>query len=1489
MKNRHVRFLGIDIGSVSTAVAALNDEGELLAWDYRFHRGKIEKTLSEAFATLEIESADIVLRTSDSPDILEGAPAVDEKIAYIKAANRSFEKFGSILIVGAETFSIIHFGEDGSYQRMRTNSSCAAGTGSFLDQQAGRLSLRDSAALSEMALANEGEVPKIASRCAVFAKTDLIHAQAEGYSLGEICDGLCLGLAKNISDSLVSDEAPPKPILFAGGVSKNGAVLRHLERLLDSPISTDEKAPIYGAWGAALACLDGTTKKRGGGSASAGTKSSTPYILSEMIRKDGKEREYYYSPLSLELSSYPDFAGRESFVFSTKGQSKISVETDIYEELPAASEIPAYLGIDIGSTSSKAVLTQADGGKVYAGFYTRTAGKPLYAVQGIFETIRHVEEQYSVQFDIRAAATTGSGRTFIGRVIGADLIIDEITAHAKAAYKLDPRIDTIIEIGGQDSKFTTLRDGLVTFSQMNTICAAGTGSFIEEQAAKRGVPLSDYSARAEGNPAPLTSDRCTVFMERDINNYLNKNYSVDEVLAAALFSVRENYLQKVATEAHIGRHVCFQGATAKNRALVAAFEEKLGRPLFVSKYCHLTGALGAALLVEEETAREASGAGTDTSATTGAAIEAAAETIAECLRPRSFRGIDLYKREIPVRTEICELCTNHCRIRIAEIAGENVAFGFLCGRDYDTRRYVDRNLSGFDLIKSRRKLFADASRAGRLTYADGDKRQKLPTIGLPAGLHMVEDLSLWRHFFAQLGFPVITSEKMDAPIKRGKKLAGAEFCAPMTALHGHVDFIAEKADLLFLPFSLEARKEKHEEQFQRKYCYYTQYGPSLMKEMVHRRQDIPALTPLIRPGHFRHNIAELNRLLSPYRGKLTGIIDIARAYSSANQYAEGKREQLREIFDREFHEPLKEEIQVVLVGRPYTVLSPTMNNRIPEIFASLGVKAYFQDMIPSDPELREEIEPILSAFHWHYAADILEAAAYAAGCDGLYPVYISSFKCSPDSFAVDYFKRILDAKNKPYLILQLDEHDSSVGYETRIEAGVRAFKNHARSVKKLHDQDARFEEEREGFKIFGLSLQKPKLPDIGELTASVMKKRGPNPVLEKSLAGKTLLFPNWDPLTSPLITANLRREGIDARLLEEDPLSIQKSMRLNTGQCLPVNIVAQEAMDYVRKHRLDPSQTVLWIARGRIACNIPLYPYYLKNVFEAEEGGMEELGVYLGDISHMEIGPKLAGYAYFAYMFGGLLRKLGCRIRPYEVHRGETDAAVSLSRKELEEAFLGRRSFDQTLEGIIRRFEAIEQTGEEKPKIAVFGDLYVRDNDTMNQDLIHRIEDAGGEVITTPYNEYAKIISRAYFHKWFKNGMYLTWIKNRSLLAAMGLLEKKYYSYFREFFESSEAVKGEELEERLAAFNLTLNHDGESMENILKIFHVLQEHEDVALFVQASPSYCCPALVTEAMNRDIERLTGVPVVSITYDGTGTPQNDQIVPYLTFRRAGVKAR
>ncbi len=221
----------------------------------------------------------------------------------------------------------------------------------------------------------------------------------------------------------------------------------------------------------------------------------------------------------------------------------VGVEVDIYNKLEPDTNYRVYAGIDIGSTSTKCILIDEDKRPV-AGFYTYTAGKPVSAVKALLEAIENVFRQKKSAVTIAGIGTTGSGRKFIGKILNADFIIDEITSHAKAAYELNHETDTIIEIGGQDAKFTLMHNGSVTFSQMNSVCAAGTGSFLQEQAKKLGCSLFDYARKAENVSSPLASDRCAVFMERDISQLLNTGYSVNEILATALHSVTENYLEK---------------------------------------------------------------------------------------------------------------------------------------------------------------------------------------------------------------------------------------------------------------------------------------------------------------------------------------------------------------------------------------------------------------------------------------------------------------------------------------------------------------------------------------------------------------------------------------------------------------------------------------------------------------------------------------------------------------------------------------------------------------------------------------------------------------------------------------------------------------------------------------------------------------------------------------------------------------------------------
>jgi predicted nucleotide-binding protein (sugar kinase/HSP70/actin superfamily) len=528
-----------------------------------------------------------------------------------------------------------------------------------------------------------------------------------------------------------------------------------------------------------------------------------------------------------------------------------------------------------------------------------------------------------------------------------------------------------------------------------------------------------------------------------------------------------------------------------------------------------------------------------------------------------------------------------------------------------------------------------------------------------------------------------------------------------------------------------------------------------------------------------------------------------------------------------------------------------MNVGIPDIFASLGIKTFFQDMLSYDQEDVESMEVLCNELRWHYATEIMKSAQFIARSEGAYPVFVTSFKCSPDSFAVEYFKKLMEAHEKPYLILQLDEHSSRVGYETRVEAAIRSFRNHHLSV----------------------TSEKVKKPVA----------YGPSliPIKERDLSGKTLIIPNWDNLTLTLIVANLKSEGIDARLLEETHTSIQKSLRYNSGQCIPLTIIAQAFIDYVEKHNLDPAKTVLWMLDTTMACNLRMYPHHIKHILNSYGKGMSDAGVYVGKLSFMDISIKLPVDTYLAYMFGGLVRKMGCRIRPYEKEKGTTDKIIKKSINILADSFLGNRSKESAVAEVVSYFEGIETHYEQRPKIAIFGDMYVRDNEVMNQNLVHFIEDNGGEVITTPYSSYVKMVSSQYFRKWFIEGKYLHVLSSKTLIATVTMLEKLYYKYFERILKEPEQVYDESPEKILSEYNIRIEHTGESMDNILKIFYIKKYYPDVSLFVQTIPALCCASLITEAMAKEIEKKTGTPMVSVTYDGTGGNKNDIIIPYLRY--------
>jgi predicted CoA-substrate-specific enzyme activase len=1443
-------YLGIDIGSVSLSYVLINQHKQVLKSGYLFHQGNILKSLTEKLEELDLSRVYQVAYNHKASDFFSAGVCVNEQVALIEGGRYQEKNVGSMFTIGGETFGLILFDQKNQYQRYIANSSCAAGTGAFLDQQAERLGLSGSEELSQLADSFQGDPPKIATRCAVFAKTDLIHCQQQGHSIEAISAGLCKGLAHNIVDTLIKGVTLREPVVVVGGVSQNPKVMRYLSEMIGYPLVIPEYAVLTGAIGCALIAQSRTRQP----------SQFTPFSTATLLKKQTQAKHHFYPPLASELSVFPDFTNHKHYVSH-------NVEVDLYNPPLKKGRIPAYLGLDIGSTSTKAVVMEAaNEGQILLGLYTRTMGQPIKATQALLRVLREIEDYYEIEFELRSVGTTGSGRNFIQKVINGDMAFDEITAHARAAYALNPKIDTIIEIGGQDSKFTVMKNGQVTFSAMNYVCAAGTGSFIEEQAKRLNVPLNEYAERAIGTSAPLTSDRCTVFMERDLNHYLSQGYSKEELLAAALHSVRDNYLSKVAHLNKIGQVICFQGATAKNKALVAAFEQKLQKPIFVSQYCHLTGALGVCLLLKEK----------------------------HLVKETHFRGIDFYKESPKVSEEICDLCQNHCKLKRIHLADQSVMWGFMCGRDESSTRRKSTNQSGFDLLSSRRRIFnplrkIDAESANQadktpislaeeskpldidlsfarlkegfelnllklrhklFTYGQeeiqGLKEDNKITIGLPNALYMLELLPFWQLFFRELGYKVQLSSAKATLMEKGKEIAGAEFCAPISYWHGHVQDLSNRSDYLFLPHMLQG--EKHGGS--KFYCYYSNYAVSLLQNIKTLDLENKCITPIIDLSNPAiNNVQQIYESLPQELKFVQTPGEIRDAYIQAWRWFTTQKKQLVEIFEQQINQ--SEDISVVLLGRPYVILDPVMNKNIPQKFNEFGIKTFFQDMVPQvDIGFDSPIKEFIDWNHWQYGANILSAVAYIGQTHGLYPVFLTAFKCSPDSFVLNYFKEIMDSYQKPYLILQVDEHGSDVGYSTRVEAAIETFRNHFQG---------------------NISVS-PAKPQQRVLTRSLPKEG-------------TILIPNYDSLSCNLVCAAFEHAGYRALLIEETSTTVLSSLRLNDGQCLPLSSIVQGTVETIQKHHLKPENTTIMAIPPivQIACNFPQYPLMMQKLLAQKRAGFDKVQIFAAEFDMSLFSLELIYDVYCAYLLGGLLRRIGCRLRPYETMPGQTNQLIEEARQRLYRCFAAGESKERVFKEVVADFSKIpvNETYKTRPKVAIIGDLYVRDNDIFNQQLISALEDYGAEVVTVPNNYVLRLSAIIHSHYLREDGRYLSLIRDRFLREMFEKFEKHFYQIAEEVLSEKFPTFDDSIIDHLQKYNLSLSHSGETSQNLLKIFSLLKHYPDISLFIHVNPIFCCPGLVSESLFKAVEKDIGIPIVSIVYDGTTTNKNEILAPYLHY--------
>ena len=997
--------MGIDAGSVSLNCIVVNDKREIIyEFPYERHLGKVEEgiltliqALYEKFGQERIQSISFTGNHGKKLSKKLGTFYEFETISQVLGAIYIRPDVKTIISMGGQETALLqinHYDSGWELEYFNTNGPCASGTGSFIDQQAQRLATSMYTRETDMSrhqidkiladfvkLGLKSRRPaNVACRCTVFTKSDMIHLQNKGEKLEDIIYGLHVGNARNYMSTIVSNRVLEEPILFIGGLSLNDLQVKAFKSYFPGLIVPPYNTSI-GALGVALGALESNREDR--------------IDLGMLNAGPDNEVSVPVAPrLVLKQTSFPG--------------------TNEIQKKPLRKRTRVYLGIDVGSTTTKYALINNDREIIHK-TYVPTQGKPIEVTQRLLAFIR---DDIGKRIEIVGTATTGSGRNVVGDFLNADLIIDEITAHARGAVEICPEVDTVFEIGGQDSKYISIANTYPLDFDMNKVCAAGTGSFLHELANKYGINIvGEFQEIALSSDRPVRlAERCTVFMESDLVSYHQKGVERRDLIAGLCYAIVYNYLNRVVGKRKIGQKVMFLGGPSLNKGVVAAFENVLGRGLLVPRHREVLGAYGAAVSVQEKMRLEGKSEST-------------------------FRGLDsAIKDRMEYIEKICRAdphCHNRCKLKIYNFDGRPSIWGGECGRYELTKNRGPRKENFFEL----RQEVWQAYMAGVYTDLQGEPLMEIdnrPTVGMQRALYGHQLSVMWAHFFDQLGFRLVLSPPTNAHISKvGIETVMAETCYPVKVSHGHIKELVGKTRYLFLPSIITMPTPEPSETGY--YCPMLQSN-SYMVRMALGLDPSSILTPVIHLKYDPELLAlEISEQIQSKLGVSKAEIKKALDYASdkQNQFVTELYQKGREILeDQDPDEPI-----VIVTGRPYNLYDERLNLRLGQVLSKIGVAALPMDFIDvSSVDLSD-----FPSMYWGFGAQVLRTARFVKGHPNYFTLHLTNFGCGPDSFIEHFYKYIMG--DKAYLILELDEHSAVAGVMTRLEAYKNVIENTMQKLK----------------------------------------------------------------------------------------------------------------------------------------------------------------------------------------------------------------------------------------------------------------------------------------------------------------------------------------------------------------------------------------------------------------------------------------------------------
>ena len=1252
-------FLGFDIGSVSLNTAVIDINNNILEEHYDYVHGRpfnvlkdrltsiLKKYTSETIKGIAITGTGGKLATG-----LIGGVFVNEIIAQATSTGSLYPEARTVIEIGGEDSKLIILEknpENGLSQLVdfEMNSICAAGTGSFLDQQAKRIGVAIENEFGMMALKSV-DPPRIAGRCSVFAKSDMIHHQQIATPLHDIVAGLCFALARNFRSNVARSKDIRKPVVFSGGVAANIGMVRAFRETLNLTDGELIIPPHHSAMGAIGAVY---------------------YARANNLKMNHfagiKKLEEYLTGIATEFVSLPPL--RESSAEYNKVVHSIKNNK---------GKTGVYLGLDIGSLSTNVVLIDEEH-RVISRRYLPTAGQPLEAIQ---KGMTEIFDEVGSDVIVLGAGTTGSGRYLTGDFIGADNIVNEITAQAIAAIDFDPTVDTIFEIGGQDSKFISIENGVVVDFEMNKVCAAGTGSFLEEQAEKLNIKIvEEFGRMALDSDCPVKlGDRCTVFMESDLNSFMQKGARNENLVGGLAYSIVYNYLQKVVGDRRIGNKIFFQGGVTNNKAVVAAFEQVLGKKIIIPPHFDVTGAIGAAILAKR--------------------------SMKEGLKTK-FKGFGVRNAGYKISRFVCQGCTNHCEIRRVKIEGEkkSLYYGGRCEKyETDDRKKLNNNIP--NLFKKRTDMLMEGF-VEKETW-------KSTSIGIPRALMVFyQQFPFWRTFFEQLGFTVVISRESDKSlVTKSIETITTETCLPVELMHGHViDLIEKGVDYIFLPFIVNG-KQKEGNKTNNCNCPWVQTYPFMIKAALRGKVDESKL--LIPTLHFRFFERALLGEMSEYFNVKFGInkAEIRKAVYKADEVQMLFEKRLIS-FGNEVLKSIPENCRpVVLLGRPYNSTDQHLNLGLIEKLISQNVMPIPLDMLDLSPF---NIFENYRNMYWPNGQKIIAAAQLVAKSNNLHAVYLSNFRCGPDSFIWHYVTEEL--KGKPFLHLEIDEHSADAGMITRIEAFLDSLSGSEKNEKK----DVTIFRPRPGY-------------------ASPQKER-------------VMYFPYMND-GAYMIAAAARSCGIKSEVLPkqtEEDLALGRKYT-SSKECFPMICTTGSFLKKLLEPGADPSKMSFFMPDHNGPCRFGQYNQFHRILFDRLGFHEAELITPSNETSYEDVAgeqsQKFRINAWKGFVVADYLHKIHRETRPYEINKGDSDRLYKDSLSLLEKCIEnGTRGLHKTLLRIVSDYMAIKvDKSQRKPVVSLLGEIFMRDNAACNGNLSNRLEDLDVEVIVAPFSEWLTYSTHRY-------------------------------------------------------------------------------------------------------------------------------------------------